>query len=323
MSGDNKPQLLIRGAVKAACGNDLEVILVGDEKLIREELAKYSTEEIKNISVIHADEIIEMDETPAKACKVKSNASVMVAAELVANQTADAYVSPGNSGAAMAASLLKLKRIRGVKRPAILATLPTLTGHTALIDAGANVDTKAEHLLQFAQMGSIYIQKILKNNNPKIGLLTIGSEEQKGNELTFAAFELLKNSKLNFIGNVEGKDINSGKCDVVVCDGFVGNVVLKVSEGIASVIIKLLKKYIKKNLFRQIAAVFLLPVFNELKKKIDAKEYGGALLLGTNGITIISHGNSNDIAIKNAIKFADFCVKNNINSEIEKAFKEV
>lgn len=320
MSGDNPPYVLIQGVLQAVKEIDVEVILVGDTDLIKKEFSKYKNLDLTKISICHSEEIIDMHETPAKACKLKPKSSVMVAADLVAKGNADAYISPGNSGATMTASLLKLKRIKGIKRPAIAATMPTLTGYTVLIDAGANVDTKPEHLVQFGYMGSIYMKKMFKNfvnSSPKVGLLTIGEEELKGNDLTLKASELLKQSKLNFIGNVEGKDINTGKCDVVVCDGFVGNIVLKVTEGVASVVVKLLKRSIKKTLFRRIAALLLLPVFAELKLKVDAKEYGGALLLGTNGITVISHGNSDDISMKNAVKFADFCVQNNLNQEIK------
>ena len=326
MSGDNPPHILIDGALQAASENDLEIILVGNRNLIKQELMKYKNLDLSKVSICHSDEVIEMHESPAKACKLKPNASVMVAADLVAKDLADAYISPGNSGATMTASLLKLRRIKGIKRPAIAATMPTLTGYTVVIDAGANVDTKPEHLVQFGYMGSIYMKKMFKsfqNISPRVGLLTIGEEELKGNDLTLRASDLLKQSKLNFIGNVEGKDINTGKCDVVVCDGFVGNIVLKVTEGVASVVIKLLKKSIKKSLFRRLAALLLLPVFAELKLKLDAKEYGGALLLGTNGITVICHGNSDEIATKNAIKFADFCVKNNLNQEIKNAMSDM
>jgi phosphate acyltransferase len=326
MSGDNAPEILIKGAFQAVAeNNNIEVVLVGKKDLLQKEIdiAKaQNSKNIKNIYICHSDEIVEMDESPAKACKLKPNSSVMLSAKLVADGEADAYISPGNSGATMTASLFHLKRIKGVKRPAIVATMPKLNGHTVLLDVGANVDTTPECIVQFGVMGSIYAEKILKIFSPRVGLLTIGEEEEKGNELTFKSFELLKKANINFIGNVEGKNINDGSCDVVVCDGFVGNVVLKVSEGVASVLIKFFKKSIQKNIFRKMAALLFLPVFAELKRKIDAKEYGGALLLGTNGITIISHGNSRDTAVKNAIKFANFCVQNNLNSEIEKAFKD-
>ncbi|MDR0676482.1 MAG: phosphate acyltransferase PlsX [Elusimicrobiota bacterium] len=323
MSGDNLPEILLQGVLSAVNEDkNIEIILVGKQELIDKELCKAKHKRLhnlSNISMVPSNEIIEMSESPAKACKQKPNASVMIAAKLVSENKADAYISPGNSGATMAASLIHLKRINGIKRPAIVSTMPTLNAHTVLLDVGANVDVTPECLLQFGIMGSIYAEKIFDIKFPKVGLLNIGEEEQKGNTLTLEAFELLKQSKINFVGNVEGKNINDGSCDVVVCDGFVGNIVLKVSEGVASVLIKFFKQSVKKNVFRKLAAILFLPVLSDLKKKVDAKEYGGALLLGTNGITIIAHGNSNALAIKNAIKFATFCVKNNLNEEIKKS----
>lgn len=325
MSGDNPPSVLIRGSLSAALENkDFDIILVGREDIITKELDDFKKENsiISNVSICHTDEVIKMDESPVRACKLKPNSSVMLAAKLVEEGKADAYVSPGNSGATMMASLIHLKRIRGVKRPAIVATMPTISGYTILIDAGANVDITPECILQFSLMGTVYAEKILKISNPKVGILSIGNEEGKGNELSLKSFALLKDANINFIGNVEGKNINDGSCDVVVCDGFVGNIVLKVSEGVANILIKFIKNSIQKNVFRKLASFFLLPVFTELKKKVDAKEYGGALLIGTRGITVISHGNSNSVAIKNAIKFALFCVSNNLNDYITEIFNK-
>ena len=324
MSGDNPPSILVKGSLDIALENkDFDLILVGNENVISKELDKFRNKtDLSNVSIVHTDEVIKMDETPVRACKSKPNSSVMMAAKLVEEKKADAYVSPGNSGATMTASLMHLRRIPGVKRPAIVTTMPNIFRHTVLIDAGANVDITPECILQFSIMGVIYAEKILKISNPRVGLLSIGNEEGKGNELSIKSFELLKNANINFIGNVEGKNINDGSCDVVVCDGFVGNIVLKVSEGVANFLMKLIKKSVQKNLFRRLASLFFLPVFADLKKKVDPKEYGGALLMGTRGITIISHGNSNSFAIKNAIKFALFCVSNDLNKYIADAFDQ-
>ncbi|MCP4482858.1 MAG: phosphate acyltransferase PlsX [bacterium] len=322
MSGDNSPHILINGAVRASREKDIHVIIVGNRSLIKDELLKHQEFDHSKVSICHADDVIEMHESPAKTCKSKPNSSVMVSARLVANGEANAYVSPGNSGATMTASLLNLKRIKGIKRPAIATPMPRLNGSTLLLDAGANMDSKPEHLLQQAIIGSIYVSKMSKIKKPKVALLSIGEESVKGNDLVFDTYKLLKKEKtINFIGNVEGKDLNTDKCDVVICDGFVGNVVLKVSEGVASVVIKFFKQEIKKSIVRRLVAFFLLPVFAALKSKVDAKEHGGALLLGTNGITIISHGNADDTAICNAIKFAAVCVGNDLNLELKGYFK--
>ncbi|MFC1484916.1 phosphate acyltransferase PlsX [bacterium] len=321
MGGDNPPSTIIEGAVQAARESNVSIILVGLKEIIKAELRKYNDAKELSISICNAEQVIEMHESPAQACKLKRNSSVMICAGLVGERQADAYISAGNSGATMTSSLLKLKRIGGVKRPAIATLMPTLLGKTVIIDSGANVDSKAEHLFQFASMGSIYAKAVLNKKNPKVGLLTIGEEDKKGNELTLKTFELLKNSNLNFVGNIEGQDIHSGKCDVVICDGFVGNIVLKLSEGAASLIIEFFKRAIKKTFIRKIGAILMLRVLADLKMKLDPNEYGGAPLLGTKGVTVICHGSSDSKGIKNAVKVAVKYIANDINKAIAKAFE--
>ena len=319
MGGDNAPRIPVRGAVQAAKELGIEIILTGKRDLIEKELSFYDYP--KNlITIKDAEDVVLMEERPSKALK-KKNSSIHVGLKLVKDKMADAFVSAGNTGAIMAISLFTLGRLRGVERPAISTVLPNLRGHTFLLDVGANVDCKPIHLLQFAVMGEAYAKYVLGEQNPRVGLLNIGEEEGKGNELTKEAYKLLKDASmkgLNFIGNAEGRDIYSGEFDVIVCDGFVGNVALKLSESLAKILAKILKEEIDKHFISKLGAVTLKPAIKGFKKRIDYAEWGGAPLLGVKAPVIISHGSSNAKAIKNAIKVACQFAKSNLNDYIEK-----
>jgi len=285
----------------------LSVILVGDQDKIERELEKYTYDK-ERITIEHAPDTIDMDEkdNPAMAVRKKPLASMNVALNLVKEGRADANVSAGNTGALMTASQLKLKRIKGVLRPAITTVFPSENGHFVMLDAGANAECKAEYLDQFAVMATEYSKALLGTENPKVGLLNIGEEDGKGNELTKEAFKLLvENKKINFTGNIESRDMMDGAIDVVVTDGFTGNIVLKTAEGTAMFILEFLKKEIPTKLMYKIGALLLKPVFKKLKLKMDSTEYGGALFLGLNGISVKAHGNSDSKAFKNAIQVAE------------------
>ncbi|MDD5435744.1 MAG: phosphate acyltransferase PlsX [Nitrospira sp.] len=303
MGGDKSPSVEVEGAILAAKELNTEITLVGDEQLIRAELEKHKTANLP-LSICHASQRIEMHDSPASALRRKKDSSIVVATNLVKEGKASAVVSAGNTGATMAAGFFILGLIEGVERPAIATILPTISGTAIMLDVGANVDCKPRHLYQFAIMGHVYASKVLQRENPKIGLLSIGEEDTKGNILTKETFRHLKDSPLNFIGNVEGRDVYSGNADVVVCDGFIGNVALKISEGVAETIGKLLKREIEKSFFGKIGYILLKSAFDSFKKKVDYAEYGGAPLLGVNGGCIICHGRSSPKAIKNAITMA-------------------
>jgi len=303
---DNAPFPEIEGAV-LAIKEDLcsEVILVGDEAVITRELGKYYYPSSR-ISVVHAAQRIEMGDSASSAVRSKKDSSLVKTVELHQQGKADVAVSAGNTGAVMAASLLVYGRIKNVLRPAIAVVFPTQIGHEILLDMGANVDCSAENLLQFAKLGSLYFQYFFHETKPRVSLLNIGEESAKGNATTKAAYQLLQEAKdLNFTGNIEGKDIIRGITDVIVCDGFVGNIVLKTVEGVGFSMFEILKEQINKDWIAKFGAMLSYPVYTYLKKKLDHTEYGGALLVGLNGISVVSHGRSNAKAIKNAIRFAD------------------
>ncbi len=322
MGGDNAPQAVVAGAVQAARDFNADIILVGIEKVVREELSKYPQAKTLPIEIHNATEVVDMLDSPATVFRRKKDSSIRVANELVKNGDAAAVFSAGHTGAAMSTSLFVLGRVEGVERPAIATFMPTTSGTSIVLDVGANVDCKPNHLLQFAVMGDVYAKYLLKNPNPRVGLLSIGEEETKGNELTKEAFKLLTETSLNFIGNVEGRDVMSGKADVVVCDGFIGNVVLKVSEAVAEAVGLFLKDGIEKSLLSKLGYLLMRPAFRSLKQKVDYAEYGGAPLVGINGISIISHGRSSGLAVRNAIRVAaDLAaseVNNHIREDIEK-----
>jgi glycerol-3-phosphate acyltransferase PlsX len=309
MGGDYAPAEIVKGAVGAAALYDIDVILVGDEEAIKAHLPKHS--ETSRISIHHTPDCISMDDC-VNSVRTKPNASVVVAAAKVRSGEADAMISVGNTAAAMAVATLKLGRIPGIERPAIAMTLPSKCGMTVVLDGGATADCSPENLVQFAIMGSIYAEKVLKRPKPRVGLLSIGEEPTKGNELTKSTYPILENLDiLNFVGNVEGRDIFSGEADVVVADGFVGNVALKVSEGIADLILSQFKELGKKPLLR-IPLLMLKPALMKLKGRFDYTQYGGAPLLGVNGICIIGHGRSNAKAVTNAIRAAKDAVDHDI-----------
>lgn len=321
MGGDYAPSEIVKGALKAAQYHpETKIILVGQKDKIMDCLPEDGFS--SNIEIVDASETIEMDEHPASAVRKKKDASIVVATRMVKEDKADALVSAGSTGAQMAAALFVLGRIKGIDRPAIATVLPTLEGGKLLLDVGANPDANAENLKQFALMGSLYAEKILGINRPKVALLNIGSEESKGNQLTQTAYNLLKDSEFNFIGNVEGRDIPYGKADVIVCDAFVGNIVLKTIEGMASSLFDLIKAKITSTNARKIGAVLIKPGLKEIAKTMDYSEYGGAPLLGVNGTTIICHGSSKEKAIHNAIRVAIECVEqkiiDTIRTELEK-----
>lgn len=305
MGGDYAPQEIVKGVIQASRDTTAELVLVGQEENIKTELANYNYNP-EQINVEPASQIITMDESPTRALRRKKDSSIVIGSDLVADNQVDAFVSAGSTGAVMAAATFNIGRIKGVKRPAIGTVFPALKGQTLLLDAGANVDSKAENLAQQALMGHVYMKEVFSITKPRIGLLSIGEEKKKGNKLTKAAYELLAaEDKIDFAGNAEGRDIFTGEFDVIVCDGFVGNVVLKTVEGLAGTIFKLVKNEVQKNWLTKIGGLFLKPVLKSVKQKMDYTEYGGAPLLGVDGVTIISHGSSNAKAIANAVKNAE------------------
>lgn len=320
MGTDYGPEQIILGAVQASeAYSDCTVILVGDSSQIQEILKKHQKQLSDKIQIKQASQVIEMSEHPGVAVRKKKDSSIVVATRLLKDNECDAVVSSGSTGAAVAAALFGLGRITGVERPTIATPIPNVTGTTVVLDSGANVDSKPQHLEQSAVMGYIYAKHVLRINNPRVGLLNIGEEDTKGNEQAIATYPLLMNNKhINFIGNVEGRDISNGNVDVVVCDGFVGNVVLKFAEGLSSAILSLIRQTIKEsNLITKLAAYFVLPVIRKLKKKVDPAEYGGAPLLGVNGEFIICHGSSKAKAIKNAVRVAMEFKRNKVIDSIK------
>jgi glycerol-3-phosphate acyltransferase PlsX len=307
MGGDKAPGEVVLGAIQAAREYSMGVYLVGREDAIRAALARHDTSGL-DLPIVHTDEVIEMDEHPAAAVRKKKNASMTLALQLVRDGSALGAVSAGNSGAMMAASLFTLKRIEGVDRPALGTVFPTRDGVSFVLDVGANTDCKPEYLQQFALMGSIYMERIFSVTSPRVGLLANGEEETKGNELVQQTHQLLKAHAealgINFIGNIEGRDIPSGGADVVVCDGFVGNVVLKLSEGMAETLLGMLRTQMTSSLPNKLAAAVLQPGLRKVFRRLDYAEYGGVPLLGINGSAIVAHGRSNAKAIKNALRVA-------------------
>jgi len=324
MGGDRGAEMLIQGAVAAVEEyRDIDVILVGPEDLLQEKLAKVTQKRGRyadRLSIQHASEVIGMDESPVDGVRKKKDASVMVGFELVKSGSADAVVSAGNSGATLAAGIRKLGRLEGVSRPGIASFFPTLKKPVMLMDIGANVDCRAQHLYQFAIMASSCSSLLLHIDHPRVGLLSIGEETGKGNALVKETYDLLHNSSsLNFIGNVEGRDVYKGEVDVIVCDGFVGNISLKISEGLAEAAMQMLKKEIMRTWRAKIGYLLIKKALSGFKKQVDYAEYGGAPLLGINGTGIICHGTSNATAIRNAVKVASDMVCTKVNDGIIQA----
>jgi glycerol-3-phosphate acyltransferase PlsX len=321
VGGDHGPVPCIEGALQAARESDVAVILVGDETILKKECARLGCADDR-ISIQHASQVVAMHESPAAMARKKRDSSIWVATEMVKNGEADAVVSPGNTGASMVASFFVLGLTKGVERPAIATSLPTVTGEAIILDVGANVDCNAKDLQQFAVMGNEYGKHLFNKPNPRVGLLSIGEEDSKGNEVTKEAFKLLKASPLNFVGNVEGREVYSGLADVVVCDGFIGNVALKISEGVAETISKLLLKEIGGSFWGRLAYPLIAAPLKNLKRRIDYAEFGGAPLLGVNGITMICHGRSSAKAIKNAIRRAKGMAEGHVRELIQRNIED-
>jgi glycerol-3-phosphate acyltransferase PlsX len=324
MGSDRKPKPEIEGAIQAARHYDVRVLLVGPEETLRKELARHPHAGELPIEIVHASEVITMEDKAVQAVRAKRDSSIRVGLRLVRDKRAAGFVTAGNTGAAMATAKMVLGAIPGVDRPALAAVFPTIQGTAAaLLDVGANVDCTPQNLEQFAVMGEIYYRAMFGTQRPKVGLLSIGEEESKGNDLTKEAMQLLKQLRLNFVGNVEGRDLYNGEVHVIVADGFVGNVALKISEGVASLVRYTLKESLKATITRQVGYLLSRSAFADFKKRLDHTEYGGAPLLGVKGVCLITHGSSNANAIKNAIRVAAEFAGHQINGEIEKGLAAI
>jgi phosphate acyltransferase len=318
MGSDRAPKPEVEGAIAAARRYGIHVALVGPDDVLQAELGRHPFSRSLPISVVHASEVIGMDDKALQAVRSKRDSSMRVGLRLVREGKATAFITAGNTGAAMATSKMVLGGVHGVDRPALVAIIPTAIGTVStLLDVGANVDCKPHNLEQFAVMGDIYFRSMFGTARPRVGLLSIGEEEGKGNELTREAFHLLKQLPLNFVGNVEGRDIYNGKVDVIVADGFVGNVALKTSEGVANLVRATLKETLRATITRQVGYLLSRSAFSDFKKRLDHTEYGGAPLLGVRGACFITHGSSNVNAIKNAIRVASDFVERDITANIQ------
>lgn len=315
MGGDNAPIEIVKGAVEAIKESDVNIVLVGLSDVINKELSKYSYDK-ERISVVNATEVIGTDESPTVAVRRKKDSSMIVGLKLVKEGEVSAFVSAGSTGALLTGAILHVGRINGIERPALATKLPTKGGYSLLIDSGSNVDCKPKYLEQFAKMGSVYVENVVGIKNPSVALVNIGAEKEKGNALTKEAYELLENSNLNFVGNLEARDIPSGNVNVVVCDGFVGNVILKFSEGLGMTLLKIVKETITEGIYKFAAAALKTP-FKTIKKRFDPDEIGGAAFLGVKALVVKAHGSSKSKAIKNAIKQCEIFVQNDIVKKIE------
>ncbi len=321
MGSDTAPHCEVEGAVLAARELGIHVVLVGNEKLLRKEMKRYVTDQLP-IEVLHASETISMNEGAARSVRQKRDSSVRVAVRLVREGRVQGVISAGNTGAVMATAKIVLGTLPSVDRPGLAALVPTSSGHIAvMIDVGANVDCKPEQLRQFAVMGEIYSRLMLNVSKPRVGLLSIGTEEAKGNGLTRKAHRLFRQLPLNFVGNVEGCDLYNGNADVIVCDGFTGNVALKISEGVVEVIKHLLKEALSSTISSKVGYVLSRQAYADISKRLDYSEYGGAPLLGVKGVCIICHGGSNSNAIKNAIRVAGEYAAGGVNEKIDAELK--
>ena len=322
MGGDNSPRHEVVGAVKAARRWQIPIVLVGQSEIVAEELAKHDTQGL-DIRIEHASEVVGMQDSASDAVRKKKDSSIRVSFNMVKEGRVNAVVSTGNSGATMAAGMFVLKRIPGIDRPAIATLVPNLEDQTLVLDVGGNVDCKPPHLVQFALMGSVYAAQMLGKTTPRVGLLSNGSEESKGNELTREANQILKRTSLNYVGYTEGRDIYNANVDVVVCDGFVGNVVLKVSEGLAEAIGSILREEFSSRFLSKLGYLLARPALKAFKKKVDYAEYGGAPLLGVQGTAMICHGSSNPQAIMNAIKMAHDSETHQVISKMSERLEEL
>jgi glycerol-3-phosphate acyltransferase PlsX len=323
MGSDKAPKPEIEGALQAARHHGIRVLLIGPEAQLRAELARYPGARRLPVEVVHASEVITMHDK-VEAIRAKRDSTIRVGLRLVRERRASGFVTAGNTGAAMATAKVVLGALPGVDRPALAAAFPTVLNTAAvLLDVGANVDCTPNNLEQFAVMGDIYCRSIFGMKHPRVGLLSIGEEDSKGNELTRAAFQLLKRLPINFIGNVEGRDLYNGHVDVIVADGFVGNVALKTSEGVARLVRAVLKETLKSTITRQVGAYISRNAFSDFKKRLDHTEYGGAPLLGVKGVCIITHGSSNTNAIKNAMRVAAEFAEGKVNETIERGLAQL
>ena len=302
MGGDNAPGELVKGAVDAVNGrSDIKVLLIGQQYVVKEELSKYSYPE-NQIEVVHAEEVIETAEPPVNAIRKKKQSSIVVGMNMVKQKEADAFVSAGSSGAILVGGQVIVGRIKGVERPPLAPLIPTEKGVSLLIDCGANVDARASHLVQFAKMGSIYMENVLGIKNPRVAIVNIGAEEEKGNALVKETFPLLKECKdINFVGSIEAREIPHGEADVIVCEAFVGNVILKLYEGLSGTLIGVVKKGMVSTLRSKIGAALALPALKKTLKAFDATQYGGAPLLGLNGLVVKTHGSAKAVEVTNSI----------------------
>ncbi len=317
MGGDNAPAAVVEGAVLAAREYQIEVLLVGQQEVVKKILSQYDLGKGK-IEVVPASQVVLMDESPIEAVRRKKDSSIAVAARLLKNGDADAMVSAGNTAAALATARSILGKLKGLARPAIAVLMPSEKSATIFLDVGANAGgCTSEHLLQFAIMGHVYAKDVMGVENPRVGLLSVGEEKSKGSAVTLGAFPLLEQLSINFVGNVEGNDIVNGTTDVVVCDGFVGNAILKFTEGIGEMIFTLMKEELGKSRLAKLSMLFALPAMKRFKKRVDYEEYGGAPLLGIKGVCIIGHGKSNANAMKNIVRVASEFVSHRVNEHIE------
>ena len=318
MGGDNAPVEVVKGAIDAVSSrDDIKVILVGQETVVKEELEKYQYPK-ERIQVVDAPEVIEMAEPPVVAIRKKKQSSIVVGMNMVKNKEADAFVSAGSSGAILVGGQVIIGRIKGVQRPPLAPLLPTETGVSLLIDCGANVDARPDHLVQFAKMGSIYMENVVGIKNPKVAIVNIGAEEEKGNALVKATFPLLKECKdINFVGSIEAREIPKGGADVIVCEAFTGNVILKLCEGLSSMLVSVIKKGLMSTFRSKIGAVLAMPALKKTLKTFDATEYGGAPLLGLNGLVVKTHGSSKSKEITNSIYQCVTFKQQDINGKIK------
>ena len=323
MGGDNAPREVVLGALEAAAAYPVHVLLVGREADIRREIGEHAGGLPSNVEIVDAPEVVEMNDHPLAPIRKKKQSSIRISADLVGDGRADAFVSAGNTGASWTSARKVLGMIEGVDRPALAAVVPHHNGHTVLLDVGANVDSKPHHLREFAVMGHFYAQMLFGMRAPRVGLLSIGEEEGKGNELTRQTFRVMKETGLNFIGNAEGRDVYNGNTDVIVCDGFIGNVVLKASEALAEMVGKMLREELQSSPMRQIGAALAKGAFAALKRRTDYSEYGGAPLLGVRGGCIVCHGRSSAKAIRNAIRVAGDFAETRLNDKIHAKVSEL
>lgn len=315
MGSDGAPAVECEGAIQAVEEFGYDLILVGDEMRLKKEFEKHNFSSDK-VVIKHASEVIEMHDPAAISVRRKRDSSIVVGLELLKRDQADAFISAGNTGAVVCAATLSLRLLPGIERPGIAIVIPTLKGTSVIIDVGANITPKAIHLLQYGIMADAFSRYMLGKENPTVGLLNVGEEESKGTEFIKEAHTLLSESKINFVGNIEGRDVYAGKVDIILCDGFVGNVILKISESVADTIMQSLRQEIKSNFIATVGAVLSSPAFNELKRKMDYSERGGAPLLGVDGRCIIAHGSSSPKAIKNAVRVAAEWVRHDVNKHI-------